>query len=162
MDGLRSVLQAATLGDVPVDLQHRCGVPQHIADQHLATFDDHQAAIAAGMRQFPFPASIPFEVRINISKAGGKTRLEQAMAETTKRLLGRPAVEFLRSLIPEDHTVHGIADEDRIVRQVDELSLQVGGAQLVARARVRRAAVRSYHEWPRWPGARHPAARGAN
>ena len=80
---------------------------QHIADQRLAAFDDHEAAIATGMRQFPFPAPIPFEMRINIGKAGGKTRLEQAMGETTERLLGRPAVEFLRALIPEDHTTRG-------------------------------------------------------
>jgi hypothetical protein len=124
MGGLRSLLQAAALSNVPVDLQHRSGVSQHIADQHLATFDDHESAIAAGMRQVPFPTTIPFEVRINFGKAAGKTRLEQAMADTTERLLGRPAVEFLRSLIPEEYPAHGIADQDRIVRQVDELSLQ--------------------------------------
>ena len=43
---------------------------------------------------------------------------------TTERLLGRPAVEFLRALIPEDHTAHGIADENRVVGQVDEFGLQ--------------------------------------
>ncbi len=88
MDGLRGLLQAASLGDVPIDLQHRDGVSQHIADQHMAAFDDHLTAITAGMRQFPFPASIPFEMRINIGKADGKTCLEQAMGETTERLLG--------------------------------------------------------------------------
>ena len=72
MYGLCSLLQAAALGDVPVDLQHRCGVPRYIAYQHLAAFDDHEAAIVAGMRQFPFPTTIPFEVRINFGKAAGK------------------------------------------------------------------------------------------
>ena len=123
MDDLRGLLQAATLGDVPIDLQHCCGMSQHIADQHLAAFDDHEAAIATGMRQFSFPASIPFEMRIDFGKAGGKTRLEQTMGETTERLLRRPAVEFLRALIPEDHTTHGIADEDRVVREIDEFSV---------------------------------------
>src|SRR5436309_4590431 len=95
-----------------------------IAHPSPAAFDEHDAAIPAGLHELAFPLACALELCLDGGEADGEARLEQTMADAALRLLGCPAVEFLSSPIPEEHPAHGVADEDSIMRQIDELGLQ--------------------------------------
>src|SRR5437764_1124768 len=103
MHRLRRLLELTAPGDIPVDLQNSGGISLFIAHQRPAAFHDHDAAIPAGMHEFPFPLTLALDPRLDDGEVEGKTRLEQDMADAALRLLCCPAVEFLGALIPEEH-----------------------------------------------------------
>jgi hypothetical protein len=74
MHRLPRLLQVAAFGDIPVDLHNSAAVSLHIADQRLAAFNDHDPAISAGMYEFPFPALMLCEMRLDVSTAAFVTR----------------------------------------------------------------------------------------
>jgi hypothetical protein len=75
------------------------------------------------VEQLAFPAVVAQERCGDLLKRRGKDCLQQLMRDPTDRLFAFPTIEVLGAAVPvRDHVVH-VADENRIVREIEELGL---------------------------------------
>src|ERR1700738_3132873 len=89
-----------------------------------ATFDDDGAAIPAGLHELSFPLAIARDPGLDGGEVDGEARLEQDMTDPAQSLPLGPAVEFLGPRIPEGHAARGVADEDGVVGEIEQIRLQ--------------------------------------
>ena len=124
------VLPALPLGDVVVRIQDRNGPAVHIALQRPPACDDDLCAVRPGLCEFPLPSSGAQELCADLLERTRKGRAQKLTGALADGLLRRPPQGLLRAAVPVgDHVVH-VADEDRVVGEIEQARL---ARELVAR-----------------------------
>ena len=91
-------------------------------DQRLATIT--LGSVGPGLLEFAVPtpgsAAVPRE---SLQSAPGKRGLQKLVSALADRFLRRPAIQLLRSAIPVSDDVVHIADENGVVREIQQAGL---------------------------------------
>src|SRR5262249_4182386 len=119
----QGLLCALVLSDIAVNFQNRGGRSVLVASQRLAACHDNGFPLTCDMCQLTFPFSLLLESNINRLPRNGEPGLQKLVAESADGFLRGPAVGLLRSRVPECDSAFGIAHDNGIVRQVQQLSL---------------------------------------
>src|SRR5579875_3570587 len=84
-------------------------------------------AIFVFMDEFTFPVSFSLQSLIGlvcIALIERKACFEKGMADAAQGLLRCPSIEFFGTTIPENNAVNRVADQNSVVRQIHQFSLQ--------------------------------------
>jgi hypothetical protein len=120
---VQGVLGPPALGDVVVRLEDRGGPAGGGAPQRPAARHHHRGRVTPGVDELAFPAPGAGQLGHDVGERGGEDGLQAAMGHRAHRLRLGPSVHLLRPAIPVDDDVLLVADEDRVVGQVEELGL---------------------------------------
>ena len=126
------------LGDVIVRLEHGDGLAVLVALQDPPARYADLGAVAFAVNQLAFPPAAAQELGIDFCQRRREDRLHQPMRDPPEGLLPGPAVQLRRGAIPIGDRIAHVADEDGVVREIEQARLlaQSGfGLQLGAPAR---------------------------
>src|SRR3954462_11334166 len=110
-------------GDVVVRLEDSYRLFRFIALQRPSTRYRDLGAIAAGMNQFSFPPASLEQDGIYFLERRWEGGLGEFVSDTADGLFARPTVAFLGASIPVGDNVVHVADEDGVVREIEETCL---------------------------------------
>ena len=122
--GLRAIerlLRMLALGEVVVGLQRRDRSPALVRLQSPAAQRDDSRAIARGVDELALPPARAHELGIDRRERGGEFRPQQRVGNPAERLLARPPVALLRPSVPVGDGVIAVADENGIVRGIEQV-----------------------------------------
>src|SRR6516162_2931829 len=108
---------------IGVRFKNRYRLAARIAAERPATHHDHFAAVLAPVNEFAAPSAIALQFFANISKRPWMLCAQQFVCYSAERLLGRIAVEFAGATIPVDDPVPPVANENRVVGEIQQASL---------------------------------------
>jgi hypothetical protein len=73
------------------------------------------------VNQFPFPKPCSGQLAHDVGQRQRENRAQERVCDLSERFVPRPAVLVLGATVPERDRVVHIADEDRVVRQVEQV-----------------------------------------
>ena len=110
------------LGDVGIDAQHRLRPAGVVAHQGQVRFDADSAAILAPLQQFAGPVAL----LQHLAKGALERRAvgdDQVALVGAHHIVGRPAVQPLRALVPVRDAPVDVGRRNRVERLVEQRSL---------------------------------------
>jgi hypothetical protein len=117
------IFRPLPLADVIVRLQHSNGVPLFVPLHRPPARHNDLRHVSLCVNEFPFPPASAEQLFGNLLKRFGEPRLQELVSDVADCLLTGPSVQFLGAAIPVgDYVVH-VADEDRVMREVEQSSL---------------------------------------
>src|SRR5579871_5273047 len=111
------------LGDIGRNLQVSDRPVFQIPPHSPAAGNHNSGSVALGMTQFSLPVLGLIQLSFDLRQGLREFRLEEIMRHLTDRLLTRPAVALFSSTIPELDYAIPAQRKDRILGQVEQLSL---------------------------------------
>jgi len=75
------------------------------------------------MEQLTLPEAVGANGRVRVVGRYGKTGLEKIVAFLAKNLLGRISIELASTLIPEANVIVEVAQEHRIMEEIENFGL---------------------------------------
>ena len=116
-------LPALALRDVVVRLQERDRAPMLVPLQRPPARHDDLRPVSLRVTELAFPAPRVEQLRRNLPQRFGEARVQQLVSDMAGRLLRGPPVQLLRASIPvRDDALH-VADEDRVLREIEQARL---------------------------------------
>ena len=111
------------LSDVVIGLERTDRLPRLVPLQRPPARHGHTRAISPGVDEFPLPTARAEQRCGDLFERRREDRVQQLVSDLADRLIPLPAVQLLGATIPVGDDVVHVADEDRVMRQVEETGL---------------------------------------
>ena len=108
------------LGDIAVCFQNRRTLSLRIAVQRPARQHGNPPAVTSRVNEFSLPVSVPEQLLIDFGQQLRVFCFQQIMAHLAERFRQRVTVHFRRPFIPISNPIVRIANDDRIVAQIEQ------------------------------------------